>query len=698
MCQRPFVDHSRRQRRRPARRTRRRAPTSTAGRWTASSKTDEKAQTRLRRPRSTRTAQTGRDRRDGLPHAERHPELLDVRAATSCCRTTCSSRSRRGACPSTSSWCRMVGDVHARTTSRAAARTSSSTRTQAAARRREAPAGSAGTRRSTRGPTSRTCCTSSNVSWGYYVVTGNEPDCQNDSALACAPVRQNAGTPGIWNPLPYFDTVNNDNQRGNIQSVSNFYNAAKTGTLPAVSWVVPSAARERAPAVVDQRRAVIRHEPHQRGDEQPRLELDRDLPRVGRLGRLLRPRRAARRRRERLRAARARHGDQPLRQARATSTTRRSASTRTPSSSRTTSSAASGSIPRPTGGPTRGPTCARTSRSSATSPTTSTSRSRRARRCCCRSHPTTTLTPTAPFAPLAPSARPGTGRATVLWRDRRVPTADRRSTAVSTPYLAERRAAAPVGLSNTSTTQTHRPGSRTVRRTRSRSRRRTRSASAIRPFRPAPSASARPLSRSRSRPHPATSPRTCPGTHRADLRLADHRLRRHAVRRLQGTDAPDVPIGGDPGDRHRADQRHEVHVRGRGAERERQPVPRSDSSNEVTVGTPVAPTDVTAVTAGAGAVTVAWKAPPIGSGAQPTGYIVYPYIDDRSQGGRVFNTKATPRVIETCGPAPCTHSRSRRRTSSAPATGRSARMGCARPEPGCPWPDRRSMQPRAAGR
>ena len=78
------------------------------------------------------------------------------------------------------------------------------------------------------------------VSWGYYVVKGTEPDCTNDSALSCIPGRQNAKTPGIWNPLPYFDTVNNDDQLGNIKSVESFYKAAQSGSLPAVSWVVPS--------------------------------------------------------------------------------------------------------------------------------------------------------------------------------------------------------------------------------------------------------------------------------------------------------------------------------------------------------------------------------------------------------------------------------------------------------------------------
>ena len=78
------------------------------------------------------------------------------------------------------------------------------------------------------------------VSWAYYVYTGSEPDCENDTAIACAPVGQNPATPGIWNPLPYFDTVRQDGQLGNIQSLTNFFTAAKTGTLPAVSWVIPN--------------------------------------------------------------------------------------------------------------------------------------------------------------------------------------------------------------------------------------------------------------------------------------------------------------------------------------------------------------------------------------------------------------------------------------------------------------------------
>lgn len=78
------------------------------------------------------------------------------------------------------------------------------------------------------------------VSWAYFVVPGSEPDCENDAALTCAPVVQNSATPGIWNPLPHFDTVRQDGQLGNIQPVDSFYADARKGTLPAVSWVVPS--------------------------------------------------------------------------------------------------------------------------------------------------------------------------------------------------------------------------------------------------------------------------------------------------------------------------------------------------------------------------------------------------------------------------------------------------------------------------
>jgi len=96
------------------------------------------------------------------------------------------------------------------------------------------------------------------VGWGYYVVSGTEPDCENDAAETCAPVAQNSNTPGIWNPLPWFDTVKADHQLGNIQSVHNFYAHAKAGTLPAVSWVVPSnAVSEHPPNAVSSGQSYV---------------------------------------------------------------------------------------------------------------------------------------------------------------------------------------------------------------------------------------------------------------------------------------------------------------------------------------------------------------------------------------------------------------------------------------------------------
>jgi phospholipase C len=89
------------------------------------------------------------------------------------------------------------------------------------------------------------------VSWGYYVFDGTEPDCESDAAMSCAPVVQGASTPGIWNPLPYFDTVHHDGQVGNIRPLSDFFAQAKAGTLPAVSWINPNGrVSEHPPALV----------------------------------------------------------------------------------------------------------------------------------------------------------------------------------------------------------------------------------------------------------------------------------------------------------------------------------------------------------------------------------------------------------------------------------------------------------------
>jgi phospholipase C len=70
------------------------------------------------------------------------------------------------------------------------------------------------------------------VSWAFYVFDGTEPGCKG-SAADCR-------TSALWNVLPYFDTVKQNRQLGNIQPIRNFYEAARAGRLPSVSWVMPS--------------------------------------------------------------------------------------------------------------------------------------------------------------------------------------------------------------------------------------------------------------------------------------------------------------------------------------------------------------------------------------------------------------------------------------------------------------------------
>ncbi len=96
-----------------------------------------------------------------------------------------------------------------------------------------------------------------NVSWAYYLSEGTEPDCEDD-AMVCQPKAQRLSVPGIWNPLPSFTTVKQDNQVGNVQTLDKYIAAAKAGTLPAVSWIVPeNAVSEHPPAKVSLGEAYV---------------------------------------------------------------------------------------------------------------------------------------------------------------------------------------------------------------------------------------------------------------------------------------------------------------------------------------------------------------------------------------------------------------------------------------------------------
>jgi phospholipase C len=95
------------------------------------------------------------------------------------------------------------------------------------------------------------------VSWAYYVFKGTQPDCGN-SAMFCKALPQNAKTPGIWNPLPWFETVEQDRQRENVAPFNDFMQAARAGTLPSVSWLAPAdAVSDHPPSSIRRGQAYV---------------------------------------------------------------------------------------------------------------------------------------------------------------------------------------------------------------------------------------------------------------------------------------------------------------------------------------------------------------------------------------------------------------------------------------------------------
>jgi phospholipase C len=97
------------------------------------------------------------------------------------------------------------------------------------------------------------------VSWGYFIVNGTAPDCA-DSAMVCRPDSQRSHTLGVWNPLPGFVTVHADHQLGNVRDFRVFLQQARAGTLPAVSWVVPSGnVSEHPPRSIAHGQAWVTH-------------------------------------------------------------------------------------------------------------------------------------------------------------------------------------------------------------------------------------------------------------------------------------------------------------------------------------------------------------------------------------------------------------------------------------------------------
>lgn len=101
------------------------------------------------------------------------------------------------------------------------------------------------------------------VSWGWYLDKGAQPlgfgghHGKNRKTAGIKrskgpkPAKSMAGVPKIWNVLPGFTDVYQDNQQANIRLLTNFFIAAKAGKLPQVSWILPNAYdSEHPPALV----------------------------------------------------------------------------------------------------------------------------------------------------------------------------------------------------------------------------------------------------------------------------------------------------------------------------------------------------------------------------------------------------------------------------------------------------------------
>jgi phospholipase C len=83
---------------------------------------------------------------------------------------------------------------------------------------------------------------SGKVTWKYYITSGTEPDTEDGTVVGTLPAQaQDPYKYGYWNPLPAFPAVmNSPTQKKGLVDLSEFYDDCKNGTLPQVSWIIPT--------------------------------------------------------------------------------------------------------------------------------------------------------------------------------------------------------------------------------------------------------------------------------------------------------------------------------------------------------------------------------------------------------------------------------------------------------------------------
>jgi phospholipase C len=81
---------------------------------------------------------------------------------------------------------------------------------------------------------------SGSISWKYYVTSGNVTDQTGQAIGTEAEQQQDPEQYTYWNPLPAFPKVWDDpSQRVSLVDTAKFYEDARLGTLPQVSWIQP---------------------------------------------------------------------------------------------------------------------------------------------------------------------------------------------------------------------------------------------------------------------------------------------------------------------------------------------------------------------------------------------------------------------------------------------------------------------------
>lgn len=91
--------------------------------------------------------------------------------------------------------------------------------------------------------------TNGSIDWKYYVTSGTQPDTEDDHVVGSPPQqKQHPKAFSLFNPLPGFPVVINDpNEHQRLVDTAQFYRDAVAGTLPQVSWIIPSGATSEHP-------------------------------------------------------------------------------------------------------------------------------------------------------------------------------------------------------------------------------------------------------------------------------------------------------------------------------------------------------------------------------------------------------------------------------------------------------------------